>query len=355
MDSIESFGNDLLLENDQIYLVDGLGNIQIYQRNPFSFIKTISNVSARQIKKYQNQLLITCSLEPYFKVFDLTGDSLLYSADTNDVRNIAEGIWVENDKAYILVNGFGSDSQLVIWNLLTKSKIKTLQTSLNPNEFIKIQNSLFYNCLNYNDGTTTLQKLDLSSDSIVQTRVFNIVSYGGLTAKSNDEILFNNNDNWMASSISRWNMNTDVIDTHYVNMSESYALNYNQDIQTLFYSVTDFFSTGSIKIQNTQIDTLINTYISPRRLVYFNQSSTIKQTKNALTESKIYPNPASNHVNFILPSDFQKLEIYHLDGRKVFETQTNIKTLNLENWENGIYFVFIQTQNEILNCKLLIE
>jgi hypothetical protein len=123
LDSVESFGNDLLVEDDRIYLVDGLGNVQIYQRNPFVFQKTISNVSARQIKKYQNQLLITCLSEPYFKVFDLVGDSLLYSADTHDVRDIAEGLWVENDKAYILVNGFGSDSQLVIWNLLTKNKI----------------------------------------------------------------------------------------------------------------------------------------------------------------------------------------------------------------------------------------
>ncbi len=355
LDSVESFGNDLLVENDQIFLVDGAGNIQIYQRNPFSYHKTISNVSARQIKKYQNQMLITCYSEPYFKVFDLVGDTILYSADTNDVRDIAEGIWVENHKAYILVNGFGSDSQLVIWDLLTQSKIKTLETSLNPNEFIKINNFLIYNCLNYNDGTLTLQKLDMTTDSIVQTRVINITSYGGLTAKSNEEVLFNNNNDWMASSISQWNMNTDVVDTHYVNMANSYALYYNQDIQTLFYSVTDYSSTGSVKIQNTQIDTLIDTYISPRRFAYYNQSSTNKQNNNTLTESKIYPNPAQNHVNFILPTDFQKLEVYHFDGRKVYENNKKIQTLNLEDWENGIYFVLIKTQNEILSYKLLVE
>lgn len=354
LDSVESFGNDLLVENDQIFLVDGAGNIQIYQRNPFLWKKSIDSLAARQIKKYQNQLVISCASEPYFKVYDLVGDSLLYSADTNDVRDIAEGLWVENDKAYILVNGFGSDSQLVIWNLLTKNKIKTLETAKNPNEFVKVGNFLVYNCLDYLNGTLTLQKLDLSTDSIVQTRLINIASYGGLTAKSNDEILFNNNDNWISSSIAKWNISSDMIDTHYVNMANAYALNYHQPSQTFFYSITDYSSFGSVKIQNAQIDTVVNTYISPRRLVYFDNPTT-QNTLKVLTESLIYPNPAQNQVHFVLPNDFQKIEIYNLQGQKVYETNEKIKTLIIDSWERGVYMVLIKAQNGILAYKLLVE
>ncbi len=354
LDSIESFGNDLLVQNDKIYVVEGSGNVLIYQRNPFQLLKSILNVDARQIKLYQNQLLMTCSVAPFFKVYDLVGDSIFYVADTNDVRAESEGLWVENDKAYILVNAYGSDSQLVVWNLLTKSKIKTLNTAINPNDFIKVDNSLFFNCLDYITGSITIQKLDLSLDSITLSRTINITSFGGLTAKSNNEILFSNNDNFMVSSIARWNISTDVVDTHYVNMANAYALNYHIPTQTFFYSITDYISSGSIKIQSTSVDTLVNTYIAPRRLVFFQEVQTSTE-KMAFTESKIYPNPALDYVNLTIPEDYQSIEIYNLEGKVVYKTEQKIEKISVRDWDKGIYLLVIKTRDKILSHKFRVE
>lgn len=353
LDSVKSFGNDLLIEGNQIFIVDGWGNIRIYQRNPFQIQDSILGLGARQIKKYGNQLVITSNLlDSYFKVYDLAGGSLLYEVDTSNVRDVAEGLWVENDKAYILVNGYGSDSQLVVWDLITKSKIKTLNTSKNPNDFVKIGNALYFNCLDYVFGVT-FQKLDLQTDSITLTRPTSIVSWGGIAAKSSDEILFNNNMTW-PTSIAKWNLTTNVIDTTYIDTCGAYAILYDTTSNTLFYSITDYNSFGKVRIKNSSIDTLITTHISPRRMFLFKDTTTEVQSAYK-KEPKIYPNPAQRQVNFVLPDNFKNLSIYDINGKKIYDNFNKVETLNVNGWKKGIYVVVISTENQIYTYKLLVE
>lgn len=353
LDSIASFGNDLKIYDNQLYVTDGFGNIKIYQLNPFQLQKTISLGSARQVVKYQNQLVFTCMASPHLRVYDLVGDSILYNVDTNYIASIPEGLWVENDKAYVLVNGFGSDSALFIWNLATKSWVKTIQTASNPNEFIKIDNALYFNCLDYINGVT-FQKLDLATDSITLTKTTSLVSYGGLTAKSNHEILFNFNANF-PSNVSLWNIQTDVIDTNYFVYADAYALNYHIPSNRLFYSVTDYVSFGKVIIKSISTSDTVNVHISPRRLVYHQETTTSLHSNKALTESKIYPNPATKWVQLDLPNGYEKLEIYQLDGKKIYETNERIQSIDVTGWKRGIYMIVIKVQNQIETHKLLVE
>jgi len=353
LDTLESYGNDLFVDDHRIYVVEGMGTIKIYQRNPFQILDTIEYMGARQIKKYGNQLIMTSNMmDSYFMVYDLTGDSILYSADTSDVRGISEGLWVENNKAYILVNNYGSDSQLVVWDLITKSRIKTLNTAQNPNDFIKIGNYLYFNCLDYINGVT-FQRLDLSTDSINLTRPTNIVSYGGFTAKSNQEILFVNVTNY-PNDIALWNVSSDVIDTFHVTGADAYAILYDTTSSTLFTSITDYTTFGKIRIKNSQVDTVINTHISPRRMFLYNNTTTeITKVNNHVP--LIYPNPAHEQVKLVLPDNLKNLFIYNLQGRKVYETTQSIQVLDVKSWERGIYFVLISTGDQMYTHQLILE
>lgn len=353
LDSIPNFGNDLKIYDQQIFVVDGVGDIRIYQKSPFQLQKTISGRSARQVAKYQNQLVFTSSAQPYFFVYDLMGDSLLYAVDSNYIASTTEGLWVENDKAYVLVNGWGSDSALFVWNLATKSWVKTIPTATNPNDFIKIGNSLIFNCLDYTNGVT-FQKLDLATDSITQTFFTNMVSYGGLTAKSNQEVLFNFNVPF-PSNIALWNLQTNSVDPQYLISSGAYALHYHIPSSKLFYSITDFVSFGKVVIKTTNGSDTVNTHISPRRLVYDLENTTSKESLMAFTESRIYPNPAHEQVFFQLPNDFQNLKIYNMEGKKIYETSDKIQYLDLQAWKKGVYGIVIQTQNGQISYKLVIE
>lgn len=353
LDSIATFGNDLKIYDQQIFVVDGLGDIKIYQKSPFQLQKTIPVHSARQVAKYQNQLVFTSSAHPYLNVYDLIGDSLLYSVDSNYIASTTEGLWIENDKAYVLVNGWGSDSALFVWNLASKTWVKTIPTALNPNDFAKVGNYLIFNCLDYMNGVT-FQKLDLTTDSITQTFFTNMMSYGGLTAKSNQEVLFNFNAPF-PSNIALWNLQTNLIDSNYVTSAGAYALYYHIPSSKLFYSITDFVSFGKVVIKSSSGSDTVNTHISPRRLVYDLENTTSIESKMAFTESKIYPNPAHEQVFFQLPNDFQNLKIYNMEGKKIYETSDKIPYLELQGWEKGVYGLVIQTQNGQSSHKLIIE
>lgn len=68
----------------------------------------------------------------------------------------------------------------------------------------------------------------------------------------------------------------------------------------------------------------------------------------------IYPNP-SNGLIYIAGSVAQKVEIFLLTGQLVFEQQGNLEKINVENLENGYYFVRLRFVSGERNMKLLIE
>ena len=68
----------------------------------------------------------------------------------------------------------------------------------------------------------------------------------------------------------------------------------------------------------------------------------------------IYPNP-SNGLIYIAGSVAQKVEIFSLTGQLVFEQQGNLEKINVENLENGFYFVRLRFVSGERNMKLLIE
>ncbi|WP_020529895.1 glycoside hydrolase family 9 protein [Flexithrix dorotheae] len=72
----------------------------------------------------------------------------------------------------------------------------------------------------------------------------------------------------------------------------------------------------------------------------------------------LYPNPATNSVKIKLPEGFngQKLSIYALDGKKLFETEIKgINSIDIPLFERGVYLVNVEGLNGGLSQKLVIE
>lgn len=72
----------------------------------------------------------------------------------------------------------------------------------------------------------------------------------------------------------------------------------------------------------------------------------------------IAPNPTNNSTTIIAPSDIKTIEIYDIGGRKVFSRdyhQKEIKLDRLEQFGSGIFFIKINTANNQITKKILIQ
>jgi len=69
---------------------------------------------------------------------------------------------------------------------------------------------------------------------------------------------------------------------------------------------------------------------------------------------KIYPNPSSNIFN-VDAKDIKNIKVMDINGKIVFENNTNLEAtqIDLTNCKSGIYFVEIQTNNTVVNTKIV--
>lgn len=81
----------------------------------------------------------------------------------------------------------------------------------------------------------------------------------------------------------------------------------------------------------------------------------IVTNNNEQTEIKVYPNPAKNRINVLLPSEIKnyKINLQNMLGQTLLQTQPNV--IDVSNIPNGIYFVTIETEKNIFNKKVIIN
>lgn len=64
----------------------------------------------------------------------------------------------------------------------------------------------------------------------------------------------------------------------------------------------------------------------------------------------LYPNPGNNRVQFLSAGEIKHIELYALDGRKLFETRETI--LNISELSKGIYFAKVYTETGVSVLRL---
>ncbi len=70
----------------------------------------------------------------------------------------------------------------------------------------------------------------------------------------------------------------------------------------------------------------------------------------------VYPNPATEFINIDFDKIPEKLEIYDVLGKKIYENSTvnNSNTINIKPFANGVYFIKSIFENNIIEIKKLI-
>ena len=79
----------------------------------------------------------------------------------------------------------------------------------------------------------------------------------------------------------------------------------------------------------------------------------------------VYPNPATNELRISISTGsmtnagfkIQSIHIYNVLGEMVYTSylSTNQSTINISQLSKGIYFVEVQSENTIINRKLIKE
>ncbi len=69
----------------------------------------------------------------------------------------------------------------------------------------------------------------------------------------------------------------------------------------------------------------------------------VKEESPADVQLKLYPNPVQQQLNVVTTTiNEQVLHIYSIDGKQLLnKTFTQSTTVDMANWQNGIYIVYI--------------
>ena len=68
---------------------------------------------------------------------------------------------------------------------------------------------------------------------------------------------------------------------------------------------------------------------------------------------KIYPNPASNRFNIDSKNKIDRIDIYTLQGHRVLTVKNSENIVDISNLDQGIYFVKIQSQQNVITKRVL--
>ncbi len=359
IDSIASYGNVLVKDpvRNYIYITDGVGDILVYDVSAGQITDTIAGASARQVAVWNNQLLVTAMSKPFFRVYDISNAfAPIYSLDTTKVRSRSEGILVANNNAYVVMQGsWGSyDSLVAIIDLNAQDTAGFIQVKPNPGNILHIGNKLYVQCRNYTTGLT-ISIIDLANNNQVTNVATGYVSGGGFENVKDSLILFNYNPTWTTSYVASYDITSGVIDTNYIN-AKVYAMHYFDSTQTLFVSITDYVTFGSVSYyQGGVFGDTINTHLSPRDLLFVPaQPTAVSFVENE--SLKVYPSPSYGELHISSENPFRKVEIFDLQGRSVFvdnHINTSRYHTNLSSLKPGMYFLKITQGNSVRVIKWL--
>ena len=118
--------------------------------------------------------------------------------------------------------------------------------------------------------------------------------------------------------------------------------------------------TGKITDVKYDIEIIYESYVSDNYPFEDGKYSIVNITKGSLISDKkilVYPNPASEYISIVSPSEIKKVSIINCIGKVVYESIINdINTqINTSSFDPGIYFIRIRTTNGLETYKVAIK
>jgi mannan endo-1,4-beta-mannosidase len=116
-----------------------------------------------------------------------------------------------------------------------------------------------------------------------------------------------------------------------------------------------FMSWSNLVIQQNTGQHLRDVYNHPDVLSFEgNPLSAIKIPENERHRYIVFPNPSSETLR-IEGASFTKLELIDLNGRIVFSSPVQVSSINIREYENGLYFLKIYSNQEVFYYKIIIN
>ena len=180
---------------------------------------------------------------------------------------------------------------------------------------------------------------------------------GGATARSITDLYRNPASSLIVrNSLDPLNFNDDTISSK-INTSNA---------DPLFTSATDFtLQTGSPAIDNgdnSKIPSGITTDLLGNQRIFnttvdmgcYEFDAPLGIEDNVLLEDfKLYPNPVHNILNIQTDENLDKVEVYSILGRKVFESETTM--INVSHLSSGLYLLKVYSQDGKVGVKRFIK
>ena len=362
------FGSDVIIDGDYIYVAADTKIVK-YDANTLTEVGSASVPGIRKIAIWNNQILVTIGESAphssYFRVFDKTSLTLIYELDTlagfGPVYS-TEGVVVLNDTAYIAIsnafewgNAKGAIGLVDLNNQSYMAEVDITPDGLNPDNLMISGTTLY--TLNNMDWTNSSITEFNTLDRTFSTTLLGAASGCGASVFADNNIFFHRYDYNMSwadtnSTLNIFNITNQGTDTIYPNLLNVYGMADDAINSQIYLTTTDFFSFGkAYKMDYSgnltdSFDVGIsagNIALDVRDLVGINEQSNV----NAFD---IHPNPSSSIVYIEVDKELDSyaLTITDITGRVVYSEvvlQTITKSVNIENWSNGVYMLTIATED----------
>ncbi len=312
-------------------------HIRRYDLNSDEFLDSIPKVSPNKLSHWQNKLVFTSYRKPYFRVWDITGDSLYFSLDSARVPPSTD-VWVLGDSAYV-----SHGNQITVIDMNLRDTVRRV-TATHPwfDGWIQwgtvVQGNSYF-ILDYATGAVRFSLFRLSRQSLTLDSVRYVEFYPNPfpLVPAGDRI-------YLLYHKSHYHIPTDSL---YIDPSvESVSLAYDEQEEVLM----TYDQLGGQAVESWFNDTITSVVpvpqtVSVAHFVPTDELTHIRNLNRSSNSVSLYPNPAQNRIylNFGQPTSWNHIRIIDSWGRQVlaplkagFGTEAQIE---LGGITKGIYWV----------------
>jgi hypothetical protein len=121
----------------------------------------------------------------------------------------------------------------------------------------------------------------------------------------------------------------------------------------------EFFSGNELAVSDVNASILLKAgeyrLYSDKKLPAFKDLATSISEKITHSTIRVYPNPATNQIQIESKEVIRWVELFSIDGKNIKKTNTNTNNLNirLDELRPGMYFLRVQTDNQLFTEKFV--
>lgn len=324
----------------------------------------------------ENRLYITNLTGNHVSIFNLNSRTITGSIT---VGNNPEGIAVSNGKAYVAINGFGSDNKVAVIDIATDTLIETITVHDNPRQIIRDNggklwvlstgNFGFDENFNYNPDLETFGEIHII-DPITDT-VTDVIEVGGHPSR----MTFNRPSRLayvLNTGIQVVDLDDKTVQSTLLNATNYYSIAFWPGESAGIFAgfAPNFSSSGRVDVLNLDgsVRRTFTAGIGPSyfQFIFDGPLTSVESEEmasNIMLEQN-YPNPfnPTTQIGFSLDEATNvRLEVFSINGQRVVSLANGMFSAGSHQVQfdgigmaSGIYIYRLVTDRQILTRKMLL-